>query len=371
MLSYAGTLFQTHVKIQILMKTHRSLSALLLCAAAFFSCEDNTNDDATEVQSGTFIINNGNWGSNDSNIGIYNPDTRTFTPEAFLTVNDQQLGDLCQDIIRHGNDIYIAVNGSQTIFITDHNLKVRKQITASWDGNRLSPKSFAASADKVYVTYYEGFIGEISPAEDSVRLCPVGPNPEGIALTGNNLYVANSGGMAYPDYNNTISVVSLPSFTESSTIDVNLNPAKIEASSDGKHIYVSSFGNFDDIPARLQIMETSTGKVTDLEYTGVSSIAKGKDDILYILCGGYDENWNPLPGTIYRHDMASDTALGTFITDGTTLPDAYSISATSDGYVYVGCSDYLTTGDMYVFTSDGKLHDRFDSQGLNPLKAYR
>ena len=68
--------------------------------------------------------------------------------------------------------------------------------------------------------------------------------------------------------------------------------------------------------------------------------------------------------------MKANKSLGAFVTDGTLLPNAYSISVARDGYVYVGCSDYVNTGDVYVFTSDGKLHDKFDSQGLNPLKAY-
>jgi hypothetical protein len=68
--------------------------------------------------------------------------------------------------------------------------------------------------------------------------------------------------------------------------------------------------------------------------------------------------------------MKTNKTLGTFVTDGTTLPNAYSISATADGYVYVGCSDYVNTGDVYVFTPEGKLHDKFDSQGMNPLKVY-
>ena len=53
-----------------------------------------------------------------------------------------------------------------------------------------------------------------------------------------------------------------------------------------------------------------------------------------------------------------------------TFPNAYSISAASDGYIYVGCSDYVNTGDVYVLTSAGTLHDKFDSQGLNPVRAY-
>ena len=336
---------------------------------AFSSCENSTNEDIVPVSHGTYILNNGNWGSNDSNIGIYNPSDKTFAADAFNAANGQNLGDLGQDITGLGEDIYIAINGSQTIFVTDTDLKIKRQINADKDGTRLSPRYFAVSGSKVYVTYYEGYVGEIS-GDGSVKLCPVGPNPEGVAVAGGNLYVANSGGMAYPEYNNTVSVVSTETFTETSTIEVNVNPAKAEASSDGVNIYVSSFGNYADVPAMLQVITTADNKVSDLDYNSVSAIAKGKDDILYILCGGYDENWNPLPGTVYKHDMKANRPLGAFVSDGTTLPDAYSISATSDGYVYVGCSDYTNTGDIYVFTPEGKLHDKFDSQGLNPLKAY-
>lgn len=350
------------------MKIYRLLSALLLCAA-LYSCKERPDDEIVQAAPGTYILNNGNWGDNDSGIGIFNPSDKSFVPDAFYAANGQKLGDLGQDIIRSGDDLYIAVNGSQTIFVTDPALKIKQQINADSDGSRLSPRYFAVSGNKVYVTYYEGFVGEISGAS-SVRLCPVGPNPEGIAAAGGSLYVANSGGMSYPLYNNTVSVVSTSSFTETSTIEVNVNPAKVEASSDGKYVYVSSFGNYADIPAKLQVINVSDGMVTDLDYSSVSAIAKGKDDLLYILCGGYDENWNQLPGTVYVHDMKTNRPSGLFVTDNTELPDAYSISATSDGYVYVGCSDYRTTGDVYVFTPDGRLHCRFDSQGLNPLKAY-
>ena len=350
------------------MKTHRLLCALALCVS-LYSCEEQSSDTQTQSREGTYILNNGNWGDNDSTIGIYHPADKKLTANVFHSSNGQKLGDLGQDMISNGEDLYIAVNGSQTIFVTDSKLKIKHQINADYNGSRLSPRTFAVRGEKVYVTYYEGYVGEIS-SDRSVRLCKVGPNPEGIAVAGEYLYVANSGGMSYPAYNNTISVVSIDTFSEVATIVVNVNPSEVEASSDGNHVYVSSFGNYTDIPAKLQVINTSNRSVKDLEYPSVSAIAKGKDDILYILCAGYDENYNPLPGTIHKHDMKTDKSLGIFISDNTILESAYSISATSDGYIYAGCSDYRTTGDVYVFTSEGMLHDCFDSQGLNPLKAY-
>ena len=350
------------------MKINRLFLILGLCAT-LYSCGDSSKEEIIPVSSGTYILNNGNWGSNDSSIGIYSPSDKRFTADAFMAVNGQALGDLGQDMIRLGEDVYISVNGSQTIFVTDTDLKIIHQINAESVGTRLSPKYLGIGDNKVYVTFYEGYLGEIA-SDYSIRLCPVGPNPEGIAVAGNNIFVANSGGMAHPIYNNTVSVVSASEFIEISTIEVNVNPAKVEASSDGAYVFVSSFGNYADIPAKLQVISVADGAVSDLEYSSVSAIAKGPGDLLYVLCGGYDEYWNPLPGTVYMHDMKTNRPLGTFVTDGTAMPKAYSISATPDGYIYVGCSDYTNTGDIFVFTSDGKLHDRFDSQGLNPLKAY-
>lgn len=234
------------------MKIYRFLLLLGVCAA-LCACDTASNDEITQASPGTYILNNGNWGSNDSNIGIYNPSDKTFIADAFKTANGQALGDLGQDIIRHGEDIYIAVNGSQTIFVTDTDLKIKQQINADNDGQRLSPRYFATLGNKVYVTYYEGFIGEISD-DYSIKLCSVGPNPEGIAVAGKDLYVANSGGMIYPEYNNTVSVVSSSTLTERSVIEVNVNPIKVEASSDGAYVYVSSFGNYADAPAKLQVM---------------------------------------------------------------------------------------------------------------------
>ena len=349
----------------------RKFLMMLPILATMHSCDKiGDQEDGPVADAGTYILNNGNWGDNDANICIYKPSSKTYAASAFYAANNQKLGDLGQDVLVSDDKVYIAMNGSQTIWVTDFSLKIKEQINAEVDDSRLSPRYMAAADGKVYVTYYEGYVGEISGADYSVRLCQVGPNPDGLAIAGDKLYVAASGGMSYPTYNNTMSIVSLDSFTETSSIEVNVNPAKVEAASNGAYVYISSFGNYADAPAKLQVYNVSTGVVSDLEYSSVSAIAKGANDILYILCGGYDESWNPLPGTVYKHDMAKNKPLGTFVTDSTTLPNAYSISVGRDGYVYVGCSDYKNTGDIYVFAADGKLHDNFDSCGMNPQKVY-
>lgn len=341
----------------------------LLLVAVLTGCDTETTPK-TPTTSGTFILNNGNWGSNDANIGIYNFNDKKYVPDAFLATNGVKLGDLGQDMVIVDDRIYIAVYGSQTIIVTDLSLDVITHINASKDGHRLSPRHLAASDGKIFVTYYEGYAGEINPADHSVKLTETGLNPEGLTESGGYLYVANSGGMAYPDYDNTLSVISLKSFEEEYAIEVNTNPVEVVASSDRPAVYIYSYGDYASRPSLVQVLDTGTKQVSDLGYSSVSDITKGNDDRLYILCAGYDEQWNPLPGKVFVHDMKRNVSLGEFITDGTVLPNAYSISCARDGHIYIGCSDYKNTGDMYVFNSRGRLHSRFDTQGLNPVMAY-
>lgn len=347
----------------------RNLLLVLVFSMALVACEKSFQTTEETPVEGTFILNNGNMNANDSNIGIYDPSSKTFSPDVFFAVNNQKLGDLGQDIIACGEELYISVNGSKTIFVTDKELKIKTQITAEKDGITLSPKYLATIGSKVYVSYYEGYLGEISQGR-SVRLCQVGVSPEGIAAADGKIYVADSGGALYPEFGNTVSVVSVEDFTLKSTIRVNDNPVMLVPSSDGSEVYLLTRGNYNDLPPKIQRISTATNSVQDLDIPSVSAIAKGPADMLYILCAGYDENWNQLPGTVLKYDMKQHVNLDNFVTDGTVLDNAYSISATMDGYVYVGCSDYVNTGDMYVFTPVGTLYDKFDSQGLNPLLAY-
>lgn len=333
--------------------------------------ESNPEDSGNNPSGRTYILNSGSYASNNASISVYDPDNRSICGEAFRKRNGQMLGDTGQDILFFGEDIFISVHGSQTIFVTDGDLKVKRQINTSIDGTRLSPRCLTEAEGKVYVTFYEGYLGEINPSEDySVRLTQVGHNPDGIAYADGKIYTADSGGLNYPEYGNTVSIVDIKSFVRTGSVVTNVNPALVIASPDERNIYVSSYGNYADIPPALQSIDTETGDIRTLEYNNISSMAMDMEEgLLYILCAGYDQMWNRIPGTVSIYDTASKTDLGTFIKDDTKLPDAYSVSVASDGFVYIGCSDYINTGDVYVFTPEGTLYDKFDSQGINPLKV--
>ena len=345
----------------------KMLQAMVLVALGVFaaSCSPDNDDEMISLD-GALVLNNGAWGKNNASISVYDVKAKTLTAGAFKAANGFDLGDLGQDILAVGKELYISVNGSQKIFVTDSKLVTKKAIEAKVDGVTLSPRYLCSGGGKVYVTYYEGYLGEIDPSTYAVRTTKVGPNPEGVAYLKGKIYTANSGGMIPTVYNNTVSVVDASTFKETSTITVNTNPALLLACA-GK-LYLNSFGDYAMVAPKVQCIDPADGKVTDLAYTSPSSIAVYGNN-LYVLCGGYDEMWNPLPGTVYKYDAKAGSDKGNLVTDDTTMPMAYSISATK-GHVWVGCSDYTNTGDVYVFnTSDGKLYDKFDSKGINPLKV--
>ncbi len=341
--------------------------AAVLCGLV--SCNKTGLDpDATEP-TGFYVLNNGSWGGNDASVSRFDITDKTCSPNAFLAANNRALGDLGQDMIRFQNYLVFAVNGSKKVFITDESLKIKVEISFDYSGlGELSPRYLCCTDKKIYVSLYEGYVCEINPADLSKRYAKVGPNPEGIAVCNGKLFVANSGGYNYPEYNNTVSVVDIESFKEEKTLTVNCNPNLMARN--GNHIYLTSFGNYADIPAKLQHIDALSLEVSDLDYKNPSYIAL-EDSKLYVLCGGYDADWNPLPGTVLVHDAAANKALGGLMKDGTNFPMAYSLSACG-GYVWVGCSDYKTNGDVYVVDAiAGSLYHKFDCKGLNPIKVLR
>lgn len=319
-----------------------------------------------ELGNNILIMNNGAWGANDASISIYDIKAQSLQDHAFVQANGTAMGDLAQDILELGDSYFIAMNGSHLIYITDKDLKKKSTLFNDTVGGFLSPRYFCTDGKKVYVSLYEGAIAELNPADlINYRICHVGPNPEGLAYANGKIYVANSGGYLYPDYNNTVSVVNANSFKEVSTITVNCNPKCMVANEDGSLIYVSSLGNYADIPAKLQTIDTATGEVKDTEYTGVNSICKGNGNTIHILCGEYDASY-ALTGTVYTINAANGERIRTLASG---IKNAYSLSASTEkDCVFVGISDYKNTGELQVY-HNGELESVIATMGINPEKA--
>jgi hypothetical protein len=352
-----------------------AVTAVLL-TVGFTSCSDSNggiDDDFSEKLEGIYVLNSGSMGYNNSILTFYNFSTQKTTEKVFQVQNGQSLGDTGQDLLVYGSKIYITVHGSNIIFITDLQGKLLSSIQPEKDGKPQLPRHIIAYGGKVYATLFDGHVAKIDTTllkiEDQVK---VGRNPEKLRVSNNKLYVANSGGLDFNTplgYDNTVSVINLNSFTETKKIPVVINPSQMEVNSRGD-IYLVSNGNYWDVPNALQYINPSTHEVTIVDVHA-TYMSMGKDDNLYIISSQFDVNWNQTIALRVYDTKAKVLKTDSFISDGTVVEKPYSISTDSKyGYVYIGESDYITNGTMYIFTSTGQFVDKFDTGGLNPMGGY-
>ncbi len=363
----------------------KQIFKLLLCASVLYStasCSkdfldsdyDNPTTDETVYDTYLYTLNSGSYLGNNASLTAYNPETETTTADIFSDVNGQALGDTAQDFVVLGEQIFISVYNSGVIFVTDLEGAI---ITTITDTTYAYPRYLTTDDESVYVSFYDGGLGKINPetyALTTVAIDAIG-NPEELDVVNDLIYVAVSD----YGYGNEQSVVSVfdTSLAFVENIAVIENPTTLAADSEG-NVYVISMGNYGygdpAIYATLQKIEAETHEVSTLSISGVedalpSAIAVGKDDVLYVIEGvsNASTDW-VMVGDIYAYN-ATTGAVSEFITDGTSVPALYSISTdVASGEVYAGSSDYYSTGDVYLFSSEGALVTTVPV-GINPMKS--
>ncbi len=313
---------------------------------------------------GLFVLNSGNMGNNDAALTYYNVDAAQPSYNVFEVVNGKKLGDTGNSMIIYGKKMYIAVSGSSVVFVTDLNGNLLKEITVKGESANLSPRQFAKVEGKVYVSFMEGYVGAIDTTSFNVQTVKVGPMPEGMAYANKKVYVANSDGYNWP-YGTTVSVIDAASFSVIKTLEVANNPQTLHVLSD-KKVYLISWGDYGEIPAKLQKIDTSNDTVTEIEGVEPTNMSIGKDGVAYILSSIYDADWNQSIA-YYTFDTSKDKIIGEFVSSD-DVPNGYSLFAdAATGLVYIGASDYISNGDVYIVSADGQVMVKFDTGALNPI----
>lgn len=347
-------------------------AAALLLPVAFTSCNDD-NDlppviEMTEVSDGVVVINQGSYYANIPGTLTYvDFATNTASQKAFSAANDGSvLGDTPQDAIVYGQKMYIAVYESNLIRVVDRKtLSLIRDIKP--DGSAtpgMQPRYFAADGEKVYVTMYNGYVSRIDTTQLAIDACvKVGPNPDGIAVFNNRLYVANSDGLnylnAYAD-GKTVSEIDIPTFSELRKINVGLNPGPIAANENG--VYVIARGNYTTIPSTLQSI-ASDGSVTDI--APATHMSATHSSLYYI----NSPIASPAVTAICKLTSAGTT---TFAIDPIEAPAAIGAEPVS-GNIFItaysmgdsGYADYYAPGYMNRYDANGAFTAKYQV-GLNP-----
>jgi Uncharacterized conserved protein len=339
---------------------------LFLAVAGSCVLTSCTKDETTVVTNGSvYVLNQGTMNYNNSTVTSYDIDKATSTIDWYKAQNGVGLGDTGNDMAVYGGKIYIVVNVSSVVTVTDLNGKLLKTISFQNGSSARQPRCVAFNKNKAYVCSFDGSVARIDTTSLSIEAyATAGENPDGICVANNNLYVSNSGGMNYMTGNfaTTVSVINISSFTETQKITVNMNPFTIHTGDDG-NVYVLSHGNYKTIGSEIQMINPQTNTVAKT-YANSSAVDFALKGSKIYFC-----NYGSSDSAVKVMDVSTG-AITNFIADGTTITTVSGIAvnqANGDVYVASSATDYVSNGTVYCFDSAGKKKFMFTS-GVNPWK---
>lgn len=317
---------------------------------------------------GFFLLNEGNMGSNKASLDFFDVGTGKYQRNIYPTRNPgivKELGDVGNDIAIYGSKLYAVINCSHYVEVMDvHTGRHVGSIDV------LNCRYIVFHDGKAYISSYAGPVqidpnarpGKVVEVDTTslkiTREVVVGYQPEEMVITGGKLYVANSGGYRYPNYDTTVSVVDLRTFAVDHTIDVAINLHRMALDRYGR-IYVSSRGDYYDVKADVYVVDTQTDRVTRrLDIPASEMCLVGDSLYMTAVEWSYVTQSNTVSYTLYDVGR-QEVVTRNFITDGTDrqikIPYGVAVDPeTRDVYV-CDAKDYVTPGTLYCFSSAGKL----------------
>ena len=314
-------------------------------------------------KNGYLVLNEGLFQQNNSTLSWIDLSDDSVTENIFSSINNRPLGDTGNDLKRYGGKVYIVLNGSSTVEVLNaQTLKSIQQINLIYNQQPQQPRSIAFSGGKAYISSYDGYINVLDTVSLTItNRIAVGNNPEGVVVLGDYLYVANSGGLNFPNVDSTVFKINLNTLAIEQSFHVGANPRQLECDSEG-NIYVVKQGNYSTDPAELIFINTNANTITNL---GIPATTLFKyDQLLYI---SY-YNFNTQQSNVSLYNLSTQTLVNNSLIPAGSIQTLYGVHALDNGDVV--CFDaqgFTNSGYLKKFDANGNLLNIF-SVALNPNK---
>lgn len=353
--------------------------ALLSLAASMTACRDEevifipetvpVADPVFSDISGFYLLNEGNMGSNKATLDYFDYATGEYRRNIFADVNPdvpKEMGDVGNDLQIYGSRMYAVINCSNKI-------EVMEAATARRIGQVDIPnvRYIAFHEGYAYATSYAGpvqikpdyeqlgYVAKIDTATmQVVDRCLVGFQPDQLEILDGKIYVANSGGYMVPNYENTVSVIDLGSFTVTETIPIAINLHRIKADSKGC-LWITSRGDYYDTDAALYCYDTRKRRLVKKLDVPVSSMDIVGDS-LYVVSTqwSYVSMSNQITyGIVDVNTMEKVT--DNFITDGTEskikIPYMVKVNPLTKEIFVSDARNYVNPGYLHCYSPEGVL----------------
>lgn len=346
-------------------------SCLLIAGACFAGAACRKNNGTVPlarvpVSQGVFILNEGTFQNNNSTLDYYDYSTKTLRKDVFGAANSgKKLGDTGNDIEIYGSKIYIVMNGSNTVEVANA-LTVKSLATVSLTngGKPRQPRAIVFDKNHAFVSCFDGTVQVIDTATLQVSSSiPVGRNPERMAISAGRLFVANSGGLSYPSYDTTVSVIDLQGLRELKKITVPKNPGDVYADKYGK-VYVISHGDY------AKVLPSTT--LIDSLYRTTAGYSKSPQAMCFSGDSAYVFANDPVSGKAAYPLLNVKTQAvinNDFIHDGSesliATPFALATDPTTKNIFIGDARDFTSNGQVIIYDRNGNKLTAF-AAGLNP-----
>lgn len=336
-----------------------------------------TPPDNPDAPVGFYLLNQGNMGMNKASIDFYDYATGVYTRNVYTQANPDAvmaLGDVGNQIEIYRDRLWAIINCSNKV-----------EVMRADDCRRIGQvdipncRYMAFDGDYAYITSYAGpviidddynqlgYVAKINinTLEEEAR-CIVRFQPDGIAVSGGRLYVANSGGYRPNNYEKTLSVIDLETFKVIKEVELGINLNRVVADAEGK-IWVSSRGDYYDVMPRLYCYDPVSDRVV-AEFDSEASSMWISGKLLYTIGNPFSyETMNSTPS--YR---VYDTLTLAVVQDNwfespagggawnpseefNKIKAPYCVAVEpSIGNIYItDAGNYVNPGWLYAFGADG------------------
>jgi YVTN family beta-propeller protein len=342
---------------------------MVLLSVTIFSiaCSKNSNSGNPNqpVTSGVYTLNQGNYDHNNTMLTYYDFTSGLASTDYFKNANGFDLGDTGSDFIIYGGKIYIVMNVSGYVAVTDVASHFIDTIEFKNGNVNRGPENIVAYGTNVFVSSTDGTVAVIDTSSLTIsKYITVGSNPAQMVVSGTNLCVSNTGGFS-ASFDSTVSIIDLNSLTETSKITVGINPGSLAADNAG-YIYVACTGDYNTAGPKLVKVNTLDGTIALSVDSAVGTIRFYNNYLL--TTGGYLGSANV--GYLSTANLAAGRQ--SFITDGTIVQNPYGVDVDpTTGDVYVeDAKNFTSFGEVFCFDNNGKKKFSYSvTPGISPIKS--
>jgi len=323
---------------------------------------------------GMYLLNEGNMGSNKSSLDYL--DLSDSTAHYYRNIYSERnpstvmsLGDVGNDCQIYGSRLWLVINCSNKVEVAHADDAVRIGKVDIPNCRYVTFKDGYAYVSSYVGSVYSGSsspLGSVYKVDtlslQKVDSCSVGYQPEEMAIIGNLLYVANSGGyqgMTGQGYESTVSVIDLASMQEVDKIEVAPNLHHLKADKYNQ-LWVTARGNYMDEKSSIYWLESDGNgkmKVGGHLDQSVSDLCIVGDSLYF-----YGSQWSEVTMTntvtygiinVKTHQVVSTSLSDAPEISKIRMPYGIIVNPIHRDFYLMDAKNYVSSGELLHFLPDG------------------